>query len=260
MKITILGSGTSHGVPVVGCNCEVCTSTDPRDNRSRSSILIESKDTTVIVDTGTDFRFQALRAGIQHLDAVLMTHAHADHLHGLDDTRSLTYEDPLDVYGSADTLAEIKKRFDYVFTKTQIGGGKPNIVLKNHNGKTINAGELSIIPVPVMHGDLLIYGYRIGSFAYITDCSGIPEPSMRLLKGVTVLVINALRYRPHPTHFNIAQAVEAARGIGAHEVWLTHMCHKISHQKLTDELEVHNNKDRRVLPAYDGLVITADAG
>ena len=255
MKVTVLGSGTSHGVPVIGCDCNICTSTDPRDKRTRSSILIEHEETTILVDTGTDFRFQALRAGIKDLDAVLITHAHADHLHGLDDTRIFTYGKQLPIYGSQDAIDEIRRRFDYVFKETQIGGGKPNLLLRVHHGEGIQIGNESILPVPVKHGNLLIFGYRIGDFAYITDASEIPEQSFQLLKGVKVLIINALRYKTHPTHFNIDQAVEASAAIGAKEVWLTHLCHDVSHKKLTDELNQHNANSRRVLPAYDGLEI-----
>ncbi|MBN1687161.1 MAG: MBL fold metallo-hydrolase [Spirochaetales bacterium] len=258
MKITVLGSGTSHGVPVIGCDCEVCRSADPRDKRTRSSVLIEHGETVVLVDTGTDFRFQALRAGIRRLDAVLMTHAHADHLHGLDDTRSLTHAKPLPVYGSQDTLSEIRDRFDYVFTKTQIGGGKPNLLLQDHRGDRIGIGGLTITPVPVKHGDLTIFGYRIGNFAYITDCSGIPRESFELLEGVKILIINALRYRSHATHFTVEQAIEASKKIGAREVWLTHLCHDVSHKKLTEELNLRNSDTSRILPSYDGLEIIVD--
>lgn len=258
MKITVLGSGTSHGIPVIGCGCDVCASADPRDKRTRSSILIEHGPTVVLIDAGPDFRFQALRAGVRRLDALLMTHTHADHLHGLDDTRSLTYDRPLDVYGSASTIKEIRRRFDYIFTATQIGGGKPNIRLINHNGNKISVGDMPIVPVPVLHGDLTIFGYRVGNFAYITDCSYLPESSLKSLIGVKYLVINALRYRPHATHFNIEQAVEAAGRIGATRTWLTHLCHDMSHKKLTDELEISNNENRRISPAHDGLEIITD--
>ena len=258
MKVTVLGSGTSHGIPVIGCDCDVCKSTDTRDRRTRSSILIQHRETVILIDTGTDFRFQALRAGIRRLDAVLMTHAHADHLHGLDDTRSLTYKRPLVIYGSENTLNEIRRRFDYVFTQGQLGGGKPSLLLHDHRGRKIDIRGLRIVPVPVKHGDLPIFGYRIGDFAYITDCSEIPEESFQLLAGVKVLIINALRYRPHPTHFNIEQAVDASARIGAREVWLTHLCHDVSHQKLTDELIRKNNDACKVLPSYDGLEIAID--
>ncbi len=259
MKITLLGSGTSHGVPVIGCGCKVCSSADPRDKRTRSSILIENENTVILVDTGTDFRFQALRSGIRRLDAVLMTHAHADHLHGLDDTRSLTHEKPLPIYGSKNTIGEIRKRFDYVFTDTQQGGGKPRLEMIDHRAKEFSIDGVIIIPVPVKHGRLEIHGYRIGDFAYITDCSEIPDKSLELLTGVRVLIINALRYRPHPTHFSIDEAVQASEKIGAQEVWLTHLCHDVSHQELTEQLEKNNSNERSILPAYDELVITADA-
>jgi len=259
MKVTVLGSGTSHGIPVIGCSCKVCVSADPRDKRTRSSILIEHENVRIVIDTGTDFRFQALRAGLRRLDALLMTHSHAHNLHGLDATRPLTYEKPLAIYGSTETIAEIPKRFAYIFTRTQIGGGKPRLELHDHRGKDISLGNLIVTPVPVQHGSLCIYGYRIGNFAYITDCSSIPESSLHMLAGVDVLIINALRYRSHPTHFTIDEAVEASRRIGARETWLTHLCHDVSHAKLTEELQLQNVQERRVLPAYDGLEITAVA-
>jgi len=258
MKITILGSGTSHGIPVIGCECDVCMSQDPKDNRTRSSILIEHKNRIILVDTGPDFRFQALRAGISRLDGILLTHSHADHCHGLDDTRSLTYRKTLDVYGSEETLAEIRKKFDYVFENTQIGGGKPNLRLVDHHGAEIAIGEVRIQPIPVKHGELKIYGYRIGSFGYITDASEIPVSSFSLLSGIQTLVINALRYRPHPTHFNIDQALEVSQKIGAKEVWITHLCHDVSHKTLTEDLDGIHEEDRKVLPAYDGLELEID--
>ena len=233
-------------------------SQDPRDKRTRSSILIEHKELAILIDTGTDFRFQALRTGINHLDSILMTHAHADHIHGLDDVRSLTYGKPLDVYGSKETIDEIRSRFDYVFKNTQLGGGKPNLILIDHRGEEISIGGIRIQPIPVTHGELDIFGYRIGEFAYITDSSKIPEPSLSMLSGVRTLVINALRYRPHSTHFNIDQALKASQKIGAQEVWLTHLCHDVSHKTLTEDLEGINGERQQVLPAFDGLELEVD--
>jgi phosphoribosyl 1,2-cyclic phosphate phosphodiesterase len=237
----------------------VCTSQDQCDNRTRSSILIENNGTVILVDAGTDFRFQAIRAGITRLDSLLMTHVHADHLHGLDDVRSLTYQRPLNVYGSKETIEEIYKRFDYIFKSTQLGGGKPNLVLIDHHGENISIESIEVVPIPVKHGKLDIYGYRIGDFAYITDASKIPESSFKLLEGVRTLIINALRYRPHPTHFNVDQAVEASEKIGASNVWLTHICHDASHRELISYLEKTVKNGIEISPACDGLEIEIES-
>lgn len=258
MKVTILGSGTSHGVPAIGCSCDVCRSTDSRDKRTRASVLIEHHRRLILVDAGPDFRIQALRLDLKHLDGILMTHAHADHLHGLDDVRSLTYANPLDVYGSKETIDEIHLKFDYAFKNTQIGGGKPNLLLVDHRGEKIQIGDIRIQPIPVKHGTLNIYGYRIGPFAYITDASEIPDASIELLSGVQTLVINALRYRPHPTHFNIDQALSASRRIGAEKVWFTHLCHDVRHKVLMEDLDGSAGDKQSIFPAYDGLVIDVE--
>ena len=256
MRVTILGSGTSHGVPVVGCECEVCRSTDPKDTRTRSSILVENNGAVILVDTSTDFRFQALREGIRRIDAILMTHAHADHLLGLDDTRSLSRDRPLPLYGSPETLGEIQTRFDYAFKKTQVGGGKPNIDLRTLNGEQTDVAGVDVVTVPVKHGDLDIHGFRFGRFAYITDCSRIPDESINLLTGVETLVIGALRYRPHATHFTIDEAIAASEAVGASTVWFTHICHDVRHASLVEELSGKANNGPTIRPGYDGLVLT----
>ncbi len=280
MKVTILGSGTSHGIPVIGCRCPVCTSADPKNNRTRSSIWIETDDRSIVVDTATDFRMQALRCGIDRLDAVIYTHAHADHLHGLDDTRSLTHDNPVPLYASLTTASEIQKRFDYIFRSTQKGGGKPQVFINEIDDDPFEIGTLLVTPVPITHGDLDIYGYRFdelmkgngkrsgrtrpaapvqsrrlpsaGGFAYLTDCSGIPEESYDLLEGVETLVLGALRFRPHATHFTVEEAIHAARRIDAAGTWFTHMCHDIEHSSLESSLP------DSIRPAYDGLCLELD--
>ena len=249
MRVTILGSGTSHGVPMVGCSCRVCTSRDPKNNRTRCSLLLEFADQTILIDTSTDFRLQALRAGIKKLDAVLYTHSHADHLHGLDDTRSLSWSGAIPLFAAPNTAAEIRERFSYVFNHNHIGGAKPKVRIVEIVEKELRFGDSMLYPVPIKHGDLDIYGYRIGDFAYLTDCSYIPESSYDLLAGTEVLVIGALRHTPHPTHFSVDQALEAAETIGAGQVYLTHICHELEHRELERELPAH------VRPAYDGLCI-----
>jgi phosphoribosyl 1,2-cyclic phosphate phosphodiesterase len=256
MRVLLLGTGTSFGIPVIGCACPVCASPDPRDRRYRASILIEDRDaegraSTVVVDAGPEFRLQALRAGLSRLDALLLTHAHADHVNGLDDVRPLTIESVLPVYGNAETLEETRERFAYIFRDTQLGGGKPRIELREAHGP-VRAGGLTVVPVPIRHGALPILGWRTGRFAYITDCSELPESSLPLLEGVEVLVINGLRRKPHTTHFSLDQGMDAARRIGARQTWLTHMNHESTQAEL-EEYCASRGADGGARPAWDGL-------
>ncbi|WP_319561628.1 MBL fold metallo-hydrolase [Marispirochaeta sp.] len=240
------------GSPVVGCSCRVCRSRNPKDTRSRASLLVKKRNLSILIDTSTEFRLQAIREGITHLDAVFYTHSHADHLHGLDDIRPLTKDHPMPVYAGETTMSDIKKRFDYIFSTKpgHKGGGRPKIELLPMPSEGVTIQGLSIVPVPVFHGDMRIYGYRLGDLAYITDCSRIPEESYNVLKGVNKLIIGALRKRPHPTHFSIDEAIAEAKKTGAEYTWLTHLCHDHSHDEL---LEMLPNK---IEPAYDGLCIS----
>ena len=249
MQVIILGSGTSHGIPVIGCSCKVCQSDDPRDHRSRASILVRNNDSSILIDTSTEFRLQAVRNNIHKLDAVFYTHAHADHLHGLDDIRPLTMKKPAQVYATESTSAEIRKRFDYIFKNTQKGGGKPQINLNPLPADGVCIDGLQIIPVPLFHGELNIVGYRMGNIAYLTDCSRIPGESYQMLENLEILILGALRYRPHPTHFCFEQAIEAAERIGARRTFFTHLCHDASHQELLDFLP------KKIEPAFDGLCL-----
>ena len=251
MRVVFLGSGTSFGVPVIGCRCHVCLSPDQRDRRYRASVLIESGGASVVVDAGPEFRLQALRAGITRLDALLLTHAHADHISGLDDLRPLTSKRVLPVFGNAETLAETAERFAYIFRESQVGGGKPRIELQKAEGP-FDIGGMRMVPVPILHGELPILGWRTGKFAYITDCSNLPNSSLALLAGVEVLVINGLRREPHATHFSIDQGMAAARRIGATSTWLTHMNHESTHAELEDYC-AKNGDGLDVRPAWDGL-------
>ncbi|GHV73793.1 MBL fold metallo-hydrolase [Spirochaetia bacterium] len=269
MKLTVLGSGTSHGIPVIGCECPVCKSLDPKDNRMRASLYIEGDDEErVVIDTGPDFRTQALRVGLKSLDAVFLTHAHADHVHGLDDVRSLSYEREIPVYGNAETLKELKERFSYAFQNTQRGGGKPRINL-NPVRRPVQIGGITLTPIPVKHGRLDILGWKIsktnasGPFAvYLTDTSFIPQASLDLIRppefqGPEVLIVGGLRVRPHETHFSFEQALSTGVDIRARHVYLTHICHGHSHREITAICRRFRNlrglEDTVMEPGYDRM-------
>ncbi|HUZ18238.1 MAG TPA: MBL fold metallo-hydrolase [Spirochaetia bacterium] len=247
MLVTLLGSGTSYGVPVVGCNCSVCRSPLPENKRTRSSILIEEDGTTILVDTSTDFRFQALREGLTKLDAVFYTHSHADHLHGIDDLRQLSRRQPIAVYASRETCQEIEARFPYIFRGPQEYDSRPRISLATFGDSAVSIGPMTVLPVPILHGKMTIHGFRIGDFAYLTDCSYIPDESFELLRGVSCVVVDALRHEPHVTHFTVGQAIQAGRRIGARDIYLTHIGHELEHESLARELP------EGVHPGYDGL-------
>lgn len=237
LKVTVLGSGTSTGVPMIGCRCPACTSSDPRDRRFRSSILIEAKTGTLVIDLTPDFYPQMLRSGIERIDGVLVTHAHADHIHGIDDLRHFTFrmDRPMPMWCSPETAEEIRRRFYYIWTPLQQGGGLVSLDLTPVAGPFEAAGQW-VVPIPVWHGALEIYGYRIGPLAYVSDVSRIPEASMELLKGVDTLFIDAVRHLPHDTHFNVEQALEHAQRCGARQTWLTHISHHIVHAELERQL------------------------
>ncbi len=270
MEFEILGSGTSHGIPVIGCDCAVCASADPHDNRYRASAFARTGEHAgILIDAGPEFRLQALRAKIRKLDALLVTHAHADHIHGLDDVRIFTHDRDLPVYSSRQTLREIRDRFDYVFKETQKGGGKPHIrLLPVEPGVPFRIDGTGVFAtaVPIMHGELEIFGWRIGDTAYLTDCGEVPDASRELLAGVKRLVIDALRERPHTTHFNFAGALEEIVKIAPERAYLTHICHDFSHGEIFRWIEgwLRSNGGRaevrrfmdagkKIEPAHDGL-------
>ncbi len=250
MKVTFLGTGTSTGVPVPTCLCDVCRSTDSRDARLRPSVLLRWDSHAVLIDTSTDLRQQVLKLGLRDLDAVLFTHAHADHMFGLDDLRMFNWRrgGAIPVYGSAVTLAALRRTFWYAFEDVEAGGGKPLIdLIEVHEPFAIEG--TTITPVPLEHGRLPIYGYRVGRFAYLTDVSVIPDASYPLLRDLDVLVLSALRHRPHPTHFHLARALDEARRIGAKRTIFTHIAHEISHAAVSPTLP------HGVELAFDGLEV-----
>lgn len=251
VELTFLGTGTSNGVPIIGCACDVCRSADPRDSRSRSSAVIRAGGQTLLIDTATELRTQAIRAGLDHVDAVLMTHAHADHTGGFDDLRRFNeiQQEWLQVYSNERTAEMLRERYAYTFVEQYpFFGGKPDLRLIEIDGP-FTVGGVEITPIPLLHGRLPILGFRIGDLAYITDAKVIPDESWPLLVGVDTLVINALRERLHPTHFNFDEALHAIERIQPRQAFLTHISHETSHADILKRLP------EGVQPAFDGLSI-----
>jgi len=251
VRITFLGTGTSQGVPMIGCDCATCRSADPRDARLRPSIFIETAATKLLVDAGPDLRAQALRYGLRHLDAILFTHGHADHILGLDDVRRFNWmmKRAMTCYGDVQTLDDIRKTFHYVFDPaTPKGGGLPDLELAPIHGP-LRIGDIDVQPVPLWHGKRSILGFRFGGFAYLTDCNRLDDAAWPLLGGLEVLVLDALRTRPHPTHFSLDEATEVAARLGARRTFFTHMCHDLPHQSTNARLP------EGMALAYDGLIL-----
>ncbi len=232
LTITILGSGTSTGIPVVGCRCTVCRSQHPRNQRTRSSVLLSCAGRNLLIDTSTDLRQQALREDIRHIDAVLYTHSHADHVHGIDDLRGFNVrgQEAIPLYAPPDTLNSLRRTFRYIFDRSDTSGYIPRLTLHPLTGPARILG-LDIVPVPLIHGDQMTCGYRCGAMAYLTDCSAIPDSSLALLDNLELLILDGLRFRAHPTHFNIDQAVAVAQAIGAGQTLLTHLSHDVDHPR-----------------------------
>ena len=259
MKLTFLGTGTSFGVPMIGCHCAVCRSPDPRDRRTRVGAVVETdRGTRLLIDTPPELRVQLIANGIDRVDAVLFTHDHADHTHGLDDLRAISVrrDGALPMFGSAETLASLMRKFPYVFDekiRPAPGTTKPEghaRVLAPY--ETIRIGDASVTPVPVPHGDMTVFGYRIGDLAYVTDAKRIPQAALEALAGAKVLVVNALFRTEHPTHLSVPEAIEVARAVGAERTFLTHLTHDNFHADLEAELP------RGVTPAFDGLTVRID--
>ena len=248
-RLTLLGTGTSTGVPVIGCHCAVCSSGDPRNRRSRCSALLEWDGRTLLIDTATDLRQQALTFGVERVDAVLYTHTHADHVHGIDDLRPycLRRGGAIPIYGSAETIAVIRGNFGYIFDEEQEPGYRPQLTTRVIGTAPFEIAGASIVPIPLQHGRGSALGYRFGDCAYLTDCNALPPGSLELLAGLETLVIDALRFRPHATHFNIAQALEVAARLAPRRTLLTHLSHDVDHVRHAAGLPAGAEL------AYDGL-------
>jgi len=255
VKLTFLGTGTSFGVPVVGCDCPTCTSDDPRDRRTRHGALVEVPGGRLLVDTPPELRLQLLASGIGSVDAVWFTHVHADHVHGIDDIRIFTVRGgDMPAYVASEYRATIGSHFEYIFSdayQPPEGSSKPQIRLHDFEaGSPVSIVGEDFIPVRVPHGDCSVYGFRVGGLGYITDAKLLPQETVEVLRGVDVLVLNALWFgHPHASHFNVEEAVEAAAVVGAKRTYLTHITHHVSHAELLDRLP------DGVLPAYDGLTV-----
>lgn len=256
MKLTFLGTGTSYGVPYVGCRCAVCHSDDPRDKRLRASILVEHLDTRILVDTGPDLRAQCLRAHVFDLSAILYTHWHNDHIIGLDDIRPFTdRQGYIPAYAGAETMDRLASVFDYVFVQERDHPGfprvSPHILEPNQTLQTPEFGEISVTPRTIFHGKREIFAYEFehqGRRAvYATDCSGIPPETMKHFRGCEVFIVDALRQTAHPNHFSVSQALEAAREVGAAHSFFTHITHELPHAQTQADLP------ENVSIAYDGL-------
>lgn len=239
VELLFLGTGTSAGIPMIGCHCDVCTSDDPRDKRTRCSVVVSYGQTRVLVDTTPELRLQAVNNAVHRIDAVVFTHAHADHIMGLDDCRRFNYvkQGPLDVWADDRTFASIDRCFSYAFKEPtpEMKIFRPHLVHRRIDG-AFEIGGSKWLPIPLMHGDLPVLGFRVGNLAYCTDVSRIPEESFDLMKGLDVLILDALQYKRHTTHFSVDEAIEAATRIGAKVTWFTHIAHALPHAQTNLEL------------------------
>ena len=252
MQLLFLGTGTSHGVPVIGCDCDVCRSSDRRNKRTRASVLVRVGERSILIDTATELRQQVLRHDIRRIDAILFTHYHADHIHGIDDVRmfSAAQREFIPAFADDYTLKRIKRRCDYVFSDAQfrLGWGIPRINLRPIK-KAIELFGMAVTPAPLVHGDCPVLGYRIGNLAYLTDFKEIPPKSWRVLEDVHTLVLDALRLRPHPTHVSVSEALAVIERLQPRQAWMTHISHEIDHRTVEATLPPN------VHLAYDGLEI-----
>jgi phosphoribosyl 1,2-cyclic phosphate phosphodiesterase len=252
LSITVLGSGTSVGVPTIGCHCAVCSSDDPRDKRLRPSIYIKYGDRGIIIDTTPDFRQQALRARIERVDGIFFTHSHADHVMGLDDVRPFNFKQGgvIPIYGSEDTIDNIRHAFRYIFDSRFSESSVPRLVTNVFNSAPIDFFGLEFTPIRLWHGKGTVYGFRFGSAAYLTDHSDIPDESMEQLRGLEVLFLDALRHKPHPTHSTVERSLQSVEKLAPQRAFFTHICHDLGHARTEADLP------ENVRLAYDGLELT----
>jgi phosphoribosyl 1,2-cyclic phosphate phosphodiesterase len=251
LQITFLGTGTSNGIPVIGCSCDVCRSTDLRNQRTRTSALVDVDGQRILIDTSPELRLQAVRNNVSHIDAVLYTHVHADHVAGFDDLRSFNYlsQRKLDVYVDAITAAMIRERFAYAFERPfPFFGGKPDLNLCVFDGP-FDVGPTPVSPFKVQHGRWIVNGFRFGDLVYLTDAKIVPPEALDAMRGAELLVINALRDKPHPVHLSVAEALGVIKEVRPRRALLTHLSHEVSHDELSARLPEH------VSVAYDGLTV-----
>jgi phosphoribosyl 1,2-cyclic phosphate phosphodiesterase len=250
MRLTILGSGTSTGVPTIACNCSVCTSSDPRNIRTRASLWVEHEGGHFLIDTSTDLRQQALKNKIPRVDDVLFTHAHADHVLGLDELRVYNFHQKavISCYGGKETLQKIRQMFSYIFSSEATESFKPQLSLHEVAG-AFKVHGVEVLPVPVRHGSLPVFGYRFANMAYVTDCNFISDESKRMLDHLDLLILSAIRYQPHPTHFSLNEALEVIREVAPKRAILTHLSHAFDYSKVNAELP------KGIELAYDGMRI-----
>ncbi|HEX4159262.1 MAG TPA: MBL fold metallo-hydrolase [Rhizomicrobium sp.] len=250
-SILVLGSGTSVGVPMIGCRCKVCTSTDVRDKRLRPSVLLRLGERRILIDTSPDFRCQALRYGIERLDAILFTHAHADHILGLDDVRPFNFlqRAEIPIFASAETLETIQRTFRYIFENEPSQSSRPRLSPRMFDEAPISVAGVEFQPIRAAHGNGTVYGFRFGDCAYLTDHSSIPEESMHKLSGLDVLFLDALRHNPHPTHSTVEESLRTVAALAPHRAYFTHISHDLLHEDAQRRLPAN------VQLAYDGLEI-----
>lgn len=252
MKVTFLGTGTSQGVPLIGCQCEVCTSADKKDNRLRSSIWIQTPDTSVVIDSGPDFRYQMLRAGVHHLDAIVYTHGHKDHVAGMDDVRAYNFfsNTPVELYATDETQQTLKREFSYVFNGDNYPG-IPKVNLNTiHTNKPFTINDLTFTPILVKHMHMDVLGFRIGDFTYITDANYIAPEELSKVTGSKSLVLNALRHAKHPSHYTLDEAIAIARSTGVADTYFTHISHQLGKHS-----EIERQLPDGIHLSYDGLTL-----
>lgn len=255
IRFTLLGTGTSSGIPTIGCKCAVCQSDNPKDKRLRCSLLIETNTTTVVIDTSTDFRQQMLKYNVDKLDAIVYTHQHFDHIGGFDDIRAFNFvqQKATPIFINKSTLNSLKKTFSYAFGEAvQTGGGLPLFEINEIDRDNFKIGDIEFEIIPLMHGIVEVLGFKIGNFAYCTDTNYIPDESLKKLNNLEILILDALRYHPHPTHFTVEESINIAQKLNANSTYFTHIAHQISHSELSKRLP--NN----IYLAFDGLSFELD--